>query len=150
MQLEITGKIIEVSPVKVINPTFRTREFVLDISTEYNGILYEDYAVMQTRNGACDLLSEDPFTDTIRFIIGDRVKVTFSLKGSKGKHNDVYYNNLNAFKIEAAAQQYEAVPAAPPVAARPPVTPAPAQYPTPQPGYQPSMDVPPMIDDLPF
>lgn len=103
--MELTGEICDVSPVKQVTNTFRTRQFVLDISEEYNGQLYPAYAVMQAVNAVCDMLDEHAVGETLRFRKGDMVKVTFALKGSKGKNDDKYYNNLNAYNIVSAQQK---------------------------------------------
>jgi hypothetical protein len=107
MGLEIIGVICQISPVHVITPSFRKRDFVLDISYEYQDITIESYATMQALNGICNFLDDKGDAETLRFIVGDKVKCFFKLKGIKGKGNGIYYNNLNVYKIEAVKQEYE-------------------------------------------
>jgi len=153
--MEITGTICSISPVKQVSEKFRTREFVLDISEEYNGLWFTGYAVMQAKNALCDYLADVHNGDTVRFIVGDRVTVSFGLKGYKAKTGDNYYNQLSAHKIIAAEQTYTPVPQ--PKAA--PAAPQTFQGTTGYAGYQPPkkepenapMPPPPVtIDDLPF
>lgn len=121
--MEITGTVCAIYPVKVISPSFRTREFVLDISEEYQGVLYPGYAVMHAKNNVCDYLDDAPLGDTVRFIVGDRVSVTFGLKGYKQKEGTNFYNQLSVYKIVAAEQQYPLY--VPPAAPSTPSAPAP-------------------------
>lgn len=158
--MEITGTICAIYPVREVSPSFRTRDFVLDISEEYHGVLYTGYAVMQAKNATCDYLQDVHNGDTIKFVVGDRVSVTFGLKGYKQKGGDNFYNQLSVYKIVAAEQEYAAYagPAAPTPGAPPPpvsgngVTGFAGYQPTAQqvPRYEPMAPPPETIDDLPF
>lgn len=94
MALEITGKITEIGQLQQITERFSKREFVLDISEEKDGTVYQNYAKMQVTNKNCDKLDS--------FRIGDTVKVSFNVRGNRwekdGKVN--YINSLDAWRLE--------------------------------------------------
>lgn len=95
MALEIIGILHSVSATQQITDTFSKRDFVLDLTeTAANGQVYTNYAQMQMTNQGCGALDN--------FNIGEQVKVTFNIKGSRvDKDGQVrYFNNLNAFRIE--------------------------------------------------
>ena len=121
MPLEVSGTICHVEPVVQISESFRKREFVLHWSYEYNGDTFNEYCKLQAINTGCDYLSENPNEESLRFMVGDHVKVTFKLKGSRNKTNGTVYNNLTMLTITALKQEYAPVaPAAP--APAPPLT----------------------------
>jgi len=113
MKLEVVGTIEKVYPVVVISSTFRVREFVLALVSDHEGIIYTNFARMQLRNSCCDLLDENDQTETLRFVKGDKVKVTFSLKGTWNKMKSDVFNNLNAYNVETFTQEYAPVASAP-------------------------------------
>lgn len=96
MNLEAQGVLIEIYPTEVISEKFKKRSFVIEMSNEYNGATYYDYAQMQLTQAKTDILD--------RFSIGDNVKVTFNLKGRRNESNGQvrYFNELAAWKIEKA------------------------------------------------
>lgn len=97
MNLEVTGKLIEKYDTQNVSERFRKREFVLELGDEINGTIYTNYAKMQLVQNKCDILD--------RFNVGEVLKVTFNIKGTKyekdGKTN--YFSNLDAWRIENAA-----------------------------------------------
>ena len=74
--------------------TFKTREFVIEKTEDINGRNISNYIKFQS--------VQDRTTMPDRFSIGDEVKVSFNIKGSKwmkdGKEN--YITNLDAWRME--------------------------------------------------
>lgn len=99
MNLELTGKIIEIYDTQKINDKFQKREFVVELQEEMiNGRpSYPNYAKMQTVQAKCEILN--------RFKPGDSVRVSFNVRGNRwerdGKVN--YITNLDAWRIEPVA-----------------------------------------------
>jgi len=97
--LQQQGKLIVKYDTLQVSDKFRKREFVLEISDDVNGNTYTNYAKFQLVQAKCDILD--------RFNIGDEVKVSFNIKGTKwekeGKEN--YFSNLDAWRVEAVGQQ---------------------------------------------
>lgn len=97
MAFEITGKVIEISPVQQVNDKFRKREFVIEVSElGSTGREFIDYVKFQCIQDKCDLIDNS--------LMSEMVKVSFNIKGNKwerdGKIN--YFTNLDAWKIEKA------------------------------------------------
>lgn len=95
MSFEITGKVIEVSPVQQVSDKFRKREFVIEVAEQgAGGREFIDYIKFQCVQDRCELISEE--------YINSETKVSFNLKGNKwerdGKVN--YFTNLDAWRIE--------------------------------------------------
>ncbi len=101
MNLEVTGKLIEKYDTNVVSDKFRKREFVLELSEEINGNIYTSYAKMQLVQNKCDIID--------RFNIGEQLKVNFNIRGTRyEKEGKVsYFSNLDAWRIENAAQQQQ-------------------------------------------
>ena len=97
MNLEVTGKLIEKYDTQNVSERFRKREFVLELADEINGNVYTNYAKMQLVQNKCDILD--------RFNVGDVLKVSFNIKGTRyekdGRTN--YFSNLDAWRVENAA-----------------------------------------------
>jgi len=97
MAFEITGKVIEISPVQQVNDKFRKREFVIEVTEQGSGGRdFTDYVKFQCIQDRCDLINDT--------LLNTSVKVSFNIKGNKwerdGKVN--YFTNLDAWRIEAA------------------------------------------------
>lgn len=97
MAFEITGKVIDISPVQQVSDKFKKREFVIEVTEQGSGGRdFTDYIKFQCVQDKCDLI-DDTFLDS-------SVKVSFNLKGNKwerdGKVN--YFTNLDAWRIEKA------------------------------------------------
>lgn len=94
MAFEITGKIIDISPVNQVSDKFRKREFVIEKKEAGGGAVFIDYVKFQLIQDKCDLINES--------FMNEEVKIWFNLKGNKwerdGKVN--YFTNLDAWKIE--------------------------------------------------
>ena len=126
MAFEITGRVIEVSPVNQVSDKFKKREFVIEKKEAGQSAVFVDYIKFQLVQDKCDLINES--------FLNEDVRIWFNLRGNKwerdGKIN--YFTNLDAWKIEKNPSQGR------------------------EPGKQPSVtidDIPPENDelsDLPF
>ncbi len=106
MSLEVTGTIYEIFDEQQITSTFSKREFVLELVDESpTGMTFTNYASFQLVNRSCPLI--DPFQK------GEKVKVSFNLRGNKWEKDGVvrYITNLNAWRIERAQEMSQ--PASP-------------------------------------
>lgn len=105
MAFEITGKIIDISPVNQVSDKFKKREFVIEKKETGGAAVFIDYVKFQLIQDKCDLINES--------FMNEEVKIWFNLKGNKwerdGKVN--YFTNLDAWKIEktSAAQREQNV-----------------------------------------
>jgi hypothetical protein len=94
MAFEITGKIIDISPVNQVSDKFKKREFVIEKKETGGAAVFIDYVKFQLVQDKCDLINES--------FLNEDVKISFNLKGNKwerdGKIN--YFTNLDAWKIE--------------------------------------------------
>ena len=94
MSFEANGKINQVYGTNEINEKFRKREFILEVEDGS----YTQFIKFQTTQDRCSLLDE--------INIGDNVTVHFNLQGKPYENKEgktVYFNNLNAWKIETNA-----------------------------------------------
>jgi hypothetical protein len=107
MAFEISGKIIDISPVNQVSDKFRKREFVIEKKESGGGAVFIDYIKFQLIQDKCDLINES--------YLNEEVKIFFNLKGNKwerdGKIN--YFTNLDAWKIEKGSAQGRDQAAAP-------------------------------------
>ncbi|MCZ2222021.1 MAG: DUF3127 domain-containing protein [Chitinophagales bacterium] len=94
MSYEITGKLIAKFDTVQHTETFKTREFVIEKTEDIGGRTITNYIKFQC--------VQDRVTMPDRFNIGDEVKVSFNIKGTKWNKNgiDNYITNLNAWRIE--------------------------------------------------
>ena len=83
---ELEGTLMEVMDIQSFPSGFTKREFVV---REEDERYPQDIKMTLTRN-QCNLVDN--------FKIGDRVRVTFSLRGNKWQER--YFTDLNAFKLE--------------------------------------------------
>jgi hypothetical protein len=94
MAFEITGKVIDISPVNQVSDKFKKREFVIEKKEAGGSAVFIDYVKFQLIQDKCDLINES--------FLNEEVKIWFNLKGNKwerdGKIN--YFTNLDAWKIE--------------------------------------------------
>lgn len=125
MSFEITGKLVAKYDTVQRTETFKTREFVIEKTEDINGRSISNYVKFQS--------VQDRTTMPDRFNLGDEVKVSFNIKGTKwvkeGREN--YITNLDAWRMEHIKLAQE--------------TNSPAQQPS-------ANDIPPsdVVDDLPF
>ena len=94
MSYELTGKLVAKFDAVQKTETFKTREFAMEKTDEFNGrtaVNYVKFQCVQDRTAIIDKVN-----------IGDDIKVYFNIKGSKwerdGKTN--YITNLDAWRIE--------------------------------------------------
>lgn len=96
MAYEVTGKLVAKYDTIQRSETFKTREFVVEKTDDIGGRIISNYVKFQC--------VQDRTALPDRYNIGDEVKVSFNLKGSKwskdGREN--YITNLDAWRIEAA------------------------------------------------
>lgn len=102
MSYQITGIIVEKYPAVDISGKFRKREFVISVTEISNGFEFTEYIKFQLIQDRCNLI--DPFST------GDRVKVSFNLRGRKWEKDGTltYFTNLEAWKIERTEKENEA------------------------------------------
>jgi hypothetical protein len=97
MAFEITGKVIDISPVNQVSDKFKKREFVIEKKETGGAAVFIDYIKFQLIQDKCELINES--------YLNEDVKIWFNLKGNKwerdGKIN--YFTNLDAWKIEKAS-----------------------------------------------
>ncbi len=104
MSYDLTGKVKLVMDAKTISDKFTVREFVVTVE---DGNYPQDIA-LQFVNDKVSLL------DNLQ--IGQEVTVSFDIRGRE--YNGRYFNNLNAWKLQAG----EAAAAAPAADEKPPVS----------------------------
>jgi hypothetical protein len=99
MAFEITGKIIDISPVSQISDKFKKREFVIEKKETGGTAVFIDYIKFQLTQDKCDLINES--------YLNEEVKIWFNLKGNKWERNNKinYITNLAAWKIEKISSQ---------------------------------------------
>ena len=94
MSFEITGRLVAKYDTVQRTETFKTREFVIEKTEEFNGRTISNYIKFQC--------TQDRTAMPDRFNIGDEVKVSFNIKGTKwmkdGREN--YITNLDAWRME--------------------------------------------------
>jgi single-strand DNA-binding protein len=103
MAYDLTGKVKVVQDAKTISDKFTVREFVVTVEDGN----YPQDIVLQFVNDKVSLL------DTVQ--VGQEVTVSFDIRGRE--YNGRYFNNLNAWKLQAGAAA-----AAPSAADKPPVS----------------------------
>ena len=94
MAFEITGKVIDISPVNQVSDKFKKREFVIERKETGGAAVFVDYIKFQLIQDKCDLINES--------YLNEEIKIWFNIKGNKwerdGKIN--YFTNLDAWKVE--------------------------------------------------
>lgn len=95
MALELVGTLYEIFDEQQITPTFKKREFVLEVVDESpTGMTFTNYANFQLVNNSCSLVDH--------FEKGEKLKVSFNVRGNKWERDGVvrYITNLNAWRVE--------------------------------------------------
>ena len=87
--MQVQGKLIEIFDTQVVKETFRKREFVIEVAENPQ---YPEQVKFELTQDKCNVLDN--------YNLGQNVKVQFNLRGRK--HNNNYYNTLQAWKIEQA------------------------------------------------
>ena len=94
MAFEVSGKVIDISPINQVSEKFKKREFVIEKKEAGGAAVFIDYIKFQLLQDKCDLINES--------FMNEDVKIWFNLKGNKwerdGKIN--YFTNLDAWRIE--------------------------------------------------
>jgi hypothetical protein len=96
MSYELTGTLIEIFDTEQPTPTFRKREFVVELQEDRNGRQFFDHIKFQVIQDKVDLLDQ--------FQVKQEVKVHFDIKGKRWEREGrvSYFTNLQAWRIEAA------------------------------------------------
>lgn len=108
MSFELEGVLLEVYDTQQVTNTFKKREFVVETREEKFGREFVETIKFQLTQDRCDLLEE--------FQKGRRIKVSFDIKGRRWEKNGNvnYFNNLEAWRLEAASSaQNEQTPPPP-------------------------------------
>ena len=96
MAYELIGKLVAKYDTVQRTETFKTREFVVEKTDDIGGRIISNYIKFQCVQDRTSLPD--------RFNLGDDVKVSFNLKGTKwmrdGREN--YITNLDAWRLEPA------------------------------------------------
>jgi len=95
MSYELSGKLVARYDIVQRTETFKTREFVVEKTEDIGGRTITNYVKFQC--------VQDKTAMPDRFNIGDEVKVSFNIKGTKwskdGKEN--YITNLDCWRMES-------------------------------------------------
>ena len=96
MSFEVTGKLTAVYDTVQRTETFKTREFVIEKQDDIGGRIISNFVKFQCVQDKTDIPG--------RFNVGDEVKVSFNLKGTRWEKNGNvnYITNLDAWRIENA------------------------------------------------
>ncbi len=98
MSYELTGKLVAKYDTVQRTETFKTREFAVEKTEDIGGRTITNYVKFQS--------VQDKTVIIDKVNIGDEIKVSFNIKGSKwekeGKVN--YITNLDAWRIEQVLQ----------------------------------------------
>lgn len=89
--MQITGTIYRIGDTQQVNATFKKREFVVEYSENPS---YPQFIKFETIQEKCD--------DLNNFKIGDRVEVSFNLRGRKWinqQNQEVFFNTLDAWRV---------------------------------------------------
>ena len=95
MAYEIVGKLIAKFDINQRTETFKVREFVIEKSEDVSGRLITNYVKFQC--------VQDKTAMPDRFNLGDEVKVSFNLKGTRWEKDGKvsYFTNLDAWRMES-------------------------------------------------
>ena len=94
MSYELSGKLIEKFDTIQRTESFKVREFVVEKSEDVNGKVITNFIKFQSvqdRTGIID-----------RVNIGDEIKVSFNIRGTKWQKDGrtSYFSNLDAWRVE--------------------------------------------------
>lgn len=94
MNLEITGRLIEVFPTQQVSDRFQKREFIIEMVDETPTGSYTNFAKMQLAQARCGEIDKHK--------VGDTLKVQFNIKGNRYEKDGKvgYITSLDAWKIE--------------------------------------------------
>lgn len=102
MPYELSGKILELFPTQEVSATFKKREFVVEKTETASDRVFTDTIKFQLIQDRCALLDA--------YKVGDDVKVTFNIKGSKWEKEGrtSYFVNLDVWKMEKLSESSSA------------------------------------------
>ncbi len=89
--MQITGIVYRIFDTQQVNATFRKREFVVEYSENPS---YPQFIKFEAIQEKCD--------DLNNFKLGDKVEISFNLKGRKWinqQNQEVFFNTLDAWRI---------------------------------------------------
>ncbi len=94
MSFEITGKLVAKYDTVQRTETFRTRVVVIEKTEAIGGRMITNYVKFQSVQDRTSIID--------RFNIGDDVKVSFNIKGTRWEKNGNvnYITNLDAWRVE--------------------------------------------------
>src|SRR5437868_980115 len=101
MSYEVTGKLVAVYDTVQRTETFKTREFVIEKVDDIGGRQISNFVKFQCVQDKTELPG--------RFKVGDEVKVSFNLKGTRWEKNGQtnYITNLDAWRLENAGMMQQ-------------------------------------------
>ena len=99
MTYELTGKLIAKYDEIQRTATFKIREFAVEKTEDIGGKSISNFVKFQCVQDKTNIVD--------KFNIGDEIKISFNIKGSKWeKEGKVsYFTNLDAWRIEQASQE---------------------------------------------
>ena len=103
MSYELTGKLVTKYDTVQRTESFKTREFVIEVSDDNNGRTFTNFIKFQC--------VQDKTSMPDRFNIGDEVKVQFNIKGSKWEKDGKTNYITNQDNASSSPQQYVDAPA---------------------------------------
>lgn len=94
MSYELTGKLLEKYDTVNRSGSFRTREFIIEKSEDFNGKTFVNYVKFQAVQDRTLMLD--------KFSVGDMVRINFNIRGSKWERDGKisYITNLDAWRLE--------------------------------------------------
>jgi hypothetical protein len=97
--MNIAGKILEIFDAQQVSDTFKKREFIIEYAENPQ---YPELLKFELIQDKCSLLDS--------YNVGDQVDVHFNLKGRKWSKDgkDMYFNSLQAWRVETVASSPEA------------------------------------------
>jgi hypothetical protein len=98
MSFDITGRLHVKENTQDVSASFKKREFVLEVENEKNQE-WNDFIKFQLTQDRCSSI------DSIA--VGQKMKVTFNIKGRKWEKDGKvsYFSNLEAWRVEAVDGQ---------------------------------------------
>ena len=104
MSFEVTGKLIVKYDVQQKTESFKSREFVIEKIDDVQGRLISNFIKFQC--------VQDRTAMVDRFNIGDDVKVSFNIRGTKWNKDgkDLFFTNLDAWRMETIKMGGDAPP----------------------------------------
>ena len=96
--MEIQAKLIEIGSITKVSEKFQKREFIVEYTPEKSQ--FQEFLKFEMVQDKCEILNS--------FKMGDSVEILFNLKGRKWtnpKGETVYFNSLQAWKINPIKEE---------------------------------------------